>query len=76
MEAQTIIQLITSVGFPIVACCAMGFYVKYITDRNSAQIDTISAAHRSEMSEVTEAIHNNTLAIQKLTDYLTLKGGE
>lgn len=75
MEAQ-IIQLITSVGFPIVACYAMGVYVKYITDRNSAQIDAINAEHRSEMSEVTEAVHNNTLAIQKLTDYLTLKGGE
>lgn len=75
MDWQNLTTMISCLGFPIVACGAMGWYVKYITDRNAKQIDAMGSSHRQEMSEVTAAIHNNTVAIQKLTDYLTLKGG-
>lgn len=74
MDYQTITTMISCLGFPVVACGAMGWYVKYITDQNARQIDKLTESHRSEMTEVTEAIHNNTLALQKLTDYLSLKG--
>lgn len=74
MDYQAIITMISCLGFPIVACGAMGWYVKYITDQNARQIDRLTESHKSEMTEVTEAIHNNTLALQKLTDYLSLKG--
>ena len=41
-----IIQIIQTVGFPISACVAMGFYVKYITDKNDAKIENqIGRAH-------------------------------
>lgn len=70
MDANTLIQLITTVGFPIVACGCMAWYVKYITDRNREDMKEERDQHDNEMKKVTEALNNNTLAIQKLTDYI------
>ena len=70
MDANTIITIITSVGFPIVACGGMAWYVKYITDRNRDDLKEERTLHDAEMCKVTEALNNNTLAIQKLTDYM------
>lgn len=54
-EVATISQLVTTIGFPIVMCGAMAYYVKYITDKQ-----------REERQQMVEAVNNNTLAIQKL----------
>lgn len=62
--------LIGQYAFPIIACVLMGWYVKYIQDNYRADINEISARHKMEMDNVTEALKNNTLAIQKLTDYI------
>ena len=70
MGASEIIQLITTVGFPIVACGGMAWYVKYITDRNREDMKEERNQHDLEMQKVTDALNNNTLAIQKLTDYI------
>ena len=73
MNASDIVSIITTVGFPIVACGGMAWYVKYITDRNREDLKEERTMHESEMSKVTEALNNNTLAIQKLTDYIERK---
>ena len=70
MDAQTIMQAITSVGFPIVCCVIMMYYIKYRDDVSREEIQHLTDQHRQEMSEITEAIHNNTMAIQKLIDFL------
>lgn len=70
MDIQVLMQAVTSVGFPIVCCGAMMWYVKYSTDKNREEVADLNAAHAKEMSEVTQAINNNTLAIQKLCDAL------
>lgn len=70
MDASTITQVISTVGFPVGACIAMGVYVKYITDQNSARLDKLNADHKSEMDSVTAALNNNTLALQHLTDLM------
>lgn len=70
MDTNAIITLITSVGFPIVACMAMAWYVKYTTDQNNADVKAMQQEHKEEMNKVTEALNNNTLAIQKLIDKL------
>ena len=70
MGATEIIQLITTVGFPIVACGGMAWYVKYITDRNREDMKEERNQHDQEMQQVTDALNTNTLAIQKLTDYI------
>lgn len=74
MNVNDIISLIQGVGFPIVACGAMAWYVKYITDRNHEEIMKLTESHKEEISEVSEAIKNNTVAMQQLTDYIKLKG--
>lgn len=66
MTAQDVITLIQTVGFPIVMCGAMAWYVKYISDKNREQITAEREAHKEEMNEVVKAINNNTVVIEKL----------
>lgn len=68
MDYGNIVSAITTVGFPIVMCCAMGWYVKYITDKNRDEITKLNEQHKNEMNDVTVAINNNTIALQKLCD--------
>ena len=70
MTASDIVTLITTVGFPIVMCGGMAWYVKYITDNNRLDITREREQHTEEMTKVTEAINNNTLALQHLTDMI------
>lgn len=57
MDVNTIVTLISSVGFPIFACVACGWYIK--------QKD---ADHKAEMEKFADALNNNTMVIQKLLD--------
>ena len=68
MDIQTVLTAISTVGFPIACCVGMGWYVKYITDKNREDLTTLNAQYKEEMGAVTTAINNNTLALQKLTD--------
>lgn len=70
MDINSIVAIITSVGFPIVACLGMAWYVKYTTDAYRAEVKEMRQEHAEEIGKVTEALANNTLAIQKLTDKL------
>lgn len=51
-----IIQAIGAVGFPIVMCLILMFYIK-----------TKDTQHEEEMNKITEALKNNTLAVLNLT---------
>lgn len=68
MNINDILTAVTTVGFPIVCCGAMMYYVKYTTDKHREEIETLNTQHKDEMKEVTNAINNNTLALQKLCD--------
>lgn len=68
MELETILTAIGSFGFPIVMCLVVCFYVKYIIDKNTEQLNMITSEHKTEVKEMTEAIKNNTIAIQMLVD--------
>ena len=70
MDLATIMQAVATLGFPICCCGAMMWYVKYITDKNREEIDDMTAQHHEEMSEVTTAINNNTIALTKLCERL------
>lgn len=75
MDVNALIQAVGTVGFPIVCAIGMGWYIKYSTDRNREDIAKLNEQHKNEMSEVTLALNNNTLAIQHLCDMIR-KGGE
>lgn len=68
MNINDILTAVTTVGFPIVCCGAMMYYVKYTTDKHREEIETLNTHHKDEMKEVTNAVNNNTLALQKLCD--------
>lgn len=59
MDANTIMQLVGSLGFPIV-CCGALFWKMVKSDEQ----------HKEEMDKVTEALNNNTIALTKLSDKL------
>lgn len=59
MDANTIIQIVGSLGFPIVMCSAL-FWRQVKADEQ----------HKAEMDKLSEALNNNTLVITKLTDKL------
>lgn len=73
MDIQGLISAVTTVGFPIVCCGAMMWYVKYTTDKNREEVARLNDQHNREMSEVIQAINNNTLALQKLCDKLDVE---
>lgn len=59
MNVETIINLITTVGFPVVVCLATMYYIKYLNDQ-----------HKQEIDKLSEALQNNTLVMQRLLDKL------
>lgn len=59
MDANTIIQLVSSLGFPIVMCGAL-FWRMVKSDEQ----------HKAEMDKLSEALKNNTIALTKLSDKL------
>ena len=70
MDGQTLITLVSTLGFPIVCCGGMAWYVKYVTDKERDERIKMTEQHREEIAEVTTALNNNTLAIQRLCDTL------
>lgn len=69
-----VMTMITTVGFPIVACLFMGWYVKYQTDNYRSEVKDMQKEHKDEIQKVTEALNNNTLALQRLCDRMEKEG--
>ena len=63
-------QLIGSLGFPIVACLGMGWYVKYQTDMYRDEVRDMQKEHKEEIAKMSEALDKNTDAISKLCEKL------
>lgn len=70
MDYGVITSIITTVGFPIAMCLAMGWYVKYVTDKQREELKHLNEQHDKEMTNITSALNNNTLALQKLCDMI------
>ena len=62
MEMSEILQAISTVGFPIVMCLIMMWYIKDTT-----------ANHKEETAQFTEALNKNTLVLQHLADTISQK---
>ena len=67
MDVQTIIQLVSSVGFPITMCGAMGWFVVDQTNKHREEVSKLNEQHEKEMNTVVEAINNNTVALKELS---------
>lgn len=69
-NANTLSKLIASYGFPIVMCLLMAWYVYDTNKKHREEVDKLNEQHKEEMKQVTEALNNNTLALQRLCDKL------
>lgn len=66
MDASQIVQLISTVGFPIVCCGSLFWYVlKRDTDEKERQEKS-----SEESTALRETLENNTLALAKLYEKL------
>lgn len=59
MDVNSLIQIVGSLGFPIVACVAL-FWRMVKSDEQ----------HKEEMYKMSEALNNNTSALVQLTERL------
>lgn len=64
MEIDSIIQLIGSLGFPIVACGALFWMLNKQTEMHRSEMETIKGA----IDELTEVINDLKVAIFNLTN--------
>ena len=65
-----ILNLLGQYAFPIAACIAMGWYVKYSHDYFRKDYMDIMTKHKEEMDTITAAVRNNTEAINSLIQYI------
>lgn len=63
-----IVQVISAVGFPIVAAIGCGYFVKWQYEQNQKQIEAMRTEHKEEVQNMTKAIENNTLAVTRLIE--------
>lgn len=69
-----IIQAISSLGFPIVACIGLAWFCKYMIDNNNKHINKMFDMYEQANKENREAINACTRAIDKLCDKLDEEG--
>ena len=65
-----ILQAISTVGFPIVACIGLGYFCKYMIDQQNKNVERMFSMYADANKENREAIEGCTKAIEKLCDKL------
>ncbi len=65
-----IMTMITTVGFPIVACIGLAWFCKYMLDQQQKNVDKMFEMYDKSNAENREAIKACTDAINKLSDKL------
>lgn len=63
MDVNTLIQVVGSLGFPIVACGALFWRMVKSDDM-----------HKEEMDALSKALNNNTIALTQLSDKMERSG--
>jgi hypothetical protein len=74
MDVNALIGAVSAVGFPIVCCIMMGWFISKSNAQQREDIKELNAQHKQEMLSFKEALDNNTNAIMLLTE--RLKKGE
>lgn len=79
MDANALTQIIATVGFPIAACVALGFFIKYVIEKFLSAVADMNSKmmlmqekHEEEMKTIKEALVGNTMAIKEMN--VTLSG--
>lgn len=64
--ADTFLTILGNYVFPIVACCVMAYFVKYMYDQTNTRVDKLNEKHKNEVDTLSEVIKNNTVALEKM----------
>lgn len=67
-----IVNIISTIGFPAACVVGLAWFVKHQTDENTKQMEQMRKEQVEQIKATTEAISNNTLALQQLIDKLDL----
>ncbi len=70
MDANVIISMIGSLGFPIVACIFIAIFFSKTQDNYRADIKDMQALHKQETDKMTEALNNNNKLLERVLDRL------
>lgn len=78
MDANVVTQIIATVGFPIAACVALGFFIKYVIEKFLAAVSDMNAKimllnekHEEETKAMREVIQANTMSIKEMSAALS-----
>lgn len=76
MDFNSVLQAITTVGFPIVCCLLLFWYVAKREEATDKQIQAVNERHETEIAKLVEAVNNNTLVMQRLIDKIGVNQDE
>ena len=65
-----VVSVISSLGFPIVACIGLAWFCRYMIDTNNKNIEKMFALYEKSNEENREAIKTLTNVVEKLNDNL------
>lgn len=68
MDFSSVLQAIATLGFPIVCCLMLFWYVYKRENKYDEQIKELAGKHEAEVSQLVEAVNNNTRVMQRLLD--------
>lgn len=71
MDVGTVTNLITAVGFPIVACIYMAKYITKNNENTRNQIENLNNERKTVLADMKESIDNNTRVIEKMYEYFS-----
>ena len=71
-----IVNIISSMGFPIAMCVLMCYYIKYTQDNYRKDINDLNEKHKEESTKLVQAINNNTIVIKELSERLNKEDNE
>ena len=73
MDVETIVSLISNLGFPIVVVGALFWFILYLMKTHKEELNQIQEAHKAEttamqekMDKTTDALNANTTVIAEL----------
>ena len=70
MNTDTIVTLVSSLGFPICCCVAMGYFIFKQMDKTASEMKEERKLHKEEVDNLSKVIENNTLVLSKILSKL------
>lgn len=65
-----LVSIISSLGFPIVACIGLAWFCRYMIDTNNKNIEKMFDLYEKSNEENREAIKTLTIVVEKLNKNL------